>query len=169
MRFEMETNAVQMAREQHWRANRLRVTLRESNQHNARALKRKAREYSGLRCHSLADLAAMGHPYSRKYPRPPHPSHLIHVQSGGFIAKWFARTKVVGDDYRLEFGNASGALAGWLEHGTRKMIPRPIMRVIIQEMRYELQVNNRRAYRSALGLHGAAARSRTRKFLAGLQ
>jgi len=168
MRFDMETNATDMARLQHWRKARLRTTLRESNKFNAKLLKKKALEYSNLRCHSLADLARMGHPYAERDPAPPHWPYLIHVQSGEFRSKWFSRTKVRGDDYLLEFGNSSYK-ADWLEHGTTKMIPRPIMRTIIREMEDELKLNNRRAYRSALGLHGAAARSRVRKYLSGLQ
>lgn len=167
MRFEMTTNAREMGAKQHWRIARLRTTLRESNKYNARLLKKRAREYSNLRCHSLADLRRMGHPYATRDPAPPHWPY-IHTQSGKFLAKWYSRTSARGNDFTIEFGNASGKLAVWLEEGTKKMISRPIMARIIREMRPELQLNNRRAYRSALGLHGAAARSRVRKFLSGL-
>lgn len=169
MQAGMMTNAKDLAAAYHYRAQRMRTTMRESNKHNARMLKRKAREYSGLTCHSLADLRRMGHPYATRAPNPPHPAYMIHIQSGGFRAKWYARTRVRGDDYILEFGNASGELAEWLERGTTKMIPRPIMATIIRETQDEMQMTHRRAYRAALGLHGAAARSRTRKYLSGLQ
>jgi len=164
----MTTNATELGRTNHWRRNRLLVTLHESNKANARILKRGAQEITSLTCHSLADLRRMGHPYATRAPNPPHEVHLIHSHRGAFLRGWYSRTTRHGDDFVINFGNQQTELLMWLETGTVKMIRRGPMTWIVKEKTPELQLNNRRAYRSALGLHGAAARSRARKYVSGL-
>lgn len=165
MRFDVTTNAAELARQNHWRASRVLTTLHEAAKHNARLLKRFARQISGLTCHSLEDLRRMGHPYAKQRPRPPHPVYEIHTHSGGYRRGWFARTKMHNGDSVIEFGNSAEPIAGWLEDGTRKMIARGPVRYTVLHNTDEMQLNNRRAYRSALGLHGAAAASRSAKYL----
>lgn len=165
----METNAADLARRNHWRAQRVRTTLHEANKLNAKLLKQKAREDSSLTDHSLADLARMGHPYAKRAPNPPHPPYMVHRQTGKYIAGFFSRTGQRGDTWFIEFGNNADPVTTWLEGGTKKMIPRRTVAHTLDVMRRELQLNNRRAYQSAIGLHGAAAASRARAYLRGLQ
>jgi hypothetical protein len=78
-----------------------------------------------------------------------------------------------GDNIDLVLGNTARvghwSLLGLLEGGTKLMIARHIMLYVLAARRREMELNNRRAYRSALGLHGAAARSRAAATLAGLK
>ncbi|HUW34650.1 MAG TPA: hypothetical protein VM223_23830 [Planctomycetota bacterium] len=165
MDFKLQSNAKDIAVSNHWRAKRVLTTLRESNKANARLLKKAVREQAGLTDHSLDDLRRMGHPYAKRAPNPPHPPQMIHAQSGGYRRAFFARTSARGNDFFIEFGNTAEPLATWLEYGTKKMIERAPLRYLRMKMAPEMQLNNRRAYRSALGLHGAAARSRARKYM----
>lgn len=165
----METNAADLARQNHWRAQRVRTTLHEANKLNAKLLKQKARENASLTDHSLRDLARMGHPYAKRAPNPPHPPWLIHKQTGKYLAGFYSRTGRRGETWFIEFGNNAEPVAGYLEDGTTKMIARYPVFQVLAEMRSTLQLNNRRAYQSAIGLHGAAAASRARAYLRGLQ
>jgi len=177
--FEWTSNATDLARANHWRAQRVRDTHKASMEHNAAYILAAAQEASGLTDHSLAQLAAMGHPYAKRAPNPPHPPYLIHTQRGNFKARWYARVKRSGDDFTIEVGNTARTRNGLtllplLEKGTKKMIPRPILSQWLMPTHRrsqfvdEMALNNRRAYRSAVALHGAAATSRAGAYLGKL-
>jgi hypothetical protein len=181
LRVEITTNAADLARTNHWRAQRMRDTLKAAQDVNAALLLDAAQVMSGLTDHSLADLAAMGHPYSRRRPNPPHPPHLIHRQRGVFYRNWRSVVKRTGDDFTVTLLNRSRvgrwSLLALLQHGTDKMIPRPILSNVVtsptigapNRLERTMALNNRRAYQAAMGLHGAAATSRAGKYLRGLE
>jgi hypothetical protein len=92
--------------------------------------------------HSLSDLAAMGHPYSRKSPQALHdPNWQVHEQSGKMRRGLTSGT----EDANVSFGKLSAeAYAGInesVEHapyvvfGTSKMIPRDFLHGSLQEVR----------------------------------
>ena len=77
--------------------------------------------------YSLAHLAAMGHPYSRRRPRPPQEPAIINLQSGLFIRGWQ-------DEGQQQQGGTLKTAAvnmapysGYLDKGTRLMIRRPLV------------------------------------------
>ena len=176
--FEWSSNAGELARRNHWRAQRVRSTMQASAKHNADLMLAKAREYSSLTDHSLADLRAMGHPYAKRRPNPPHAPYLIHKQRGNFNRRWYAKTFRRGDDFGFELGNTARtskgrALLPLLQSGTKKMIPRPILTELNPPHRKsdvvrEMELNTRRAYHAAVALHGAAATSRAGAYLSKL-
>jgi len=176
--FEWSTNATDLARRNHWRAQRVRDTLKASVAHNAEVMLAEARKLSGLTDHSLADLARMGHPYAKRRPNPPHPPYMIHKQRGNFYKRWYAKQFRRGDDFGFELGNTARtsrgrALLPLLQNGTRKMIPRPILTQLNpwytkSNVVREMELNTRRAYRAAVALHGAAATSRAGSYLSKL-
>lgn len=176
--FDWSDNAQDIARRNHWRAERLRATMKASTQHNADRMLEEARKLSGLTDHSLADLRRMGHPYAKRAPNPPHNPYLIHKQRGNFQKRWYAKVFHRGDDYGFELGNTARtrnglALLPLLQNGTRKMIPRPILTELNPPHRKsnvvrEMELNTRRAYRAAVALHGAAATSRAGAYLSKL-
>lgn len=166
-------NAKDFAREYHWRAERARMTLQSAAQYNAALLVAKAQEFSSSDCHTLADLRRMGHPYAKRAPNPPHPIYMIHKQRGRFFAAWYSKVVNTPDGVQVILGNTARvrgwSLLGLLDKGTKLMIARLIMPYTLAAVRKEMELNNRRAYRSAVGLHGAAARSRASAYLAGLK
>lgn len=96
--------------------------------------KEKVMEYSSLTDHSLAALKKLGHPYAKRAPAPPHPSHMIHIQSG----KW--RSEFDSSITRSKDGATATVYsnvphARWLEEGTWKMIPRPLFATIMEELK----------------------------------
>ena len=174
--FEWSSNAVDLARVNHWRAQRMRSTMKASTEANANLMLDAAREASSLSDHSLQDLARIGHPYARRRPFPPHPPWLIHTQRGNFLKRWYARTFQRGDDFGFELGNTARTRNGrtllpLLEGGTKKMIPRPILSQWLNpahrksQFVRKMELNNRRAYQAAVALHGAAATSRAGAYL----
>lgn len=175
---EWSNNAVDLARRNHWRAQRVRDTLKASTKHNGDIMLAAAQELSSLTDHSLADLAAMGHPYAVRAPNPPHPPYQIHSQRGNFRRRWYVKTFRRGDDFGFELGNTARtrngkALLPLLEYGTSKMIPRPILTELnpphkTNKLQREMALNTRRGYRSAVALHGAAATSRAGAYLSRL-
>lgn len=174
----METNAKDMARQYHWRAERVRMTLQAAAKTNGELLVNRARALSSFNCHTLRHLRRMGHPYAVRDPRPPHPPYMIHSQSGRFRDRWQSDVVARGDNVEVRLVNRTRtrnkglALLGLLEEGTTKMIPRPIMAEVVRQLTDEMQLNNRRAYRAAVtggNLHGAAARSRAGAYLAGIR
>lgn len=176
--FEWSNNAAELARRNHWRAQRVRDTMKASTQHNADLMLAEARKLSSLTDHSLRDLARMGHPYARRAPNPPHAPYLIHKQRGNFNKRWYAKVFHRGDDFGFELGNTARTRSGkallpLLQGGTNKMIPRPILTELNHPHRKsnivrEMELNTRRAYRAAVALHGAAATSRAGAYLSKL-
>ncbi len=83
-----------------------------------------ARQYS-MGPYSSAQLAAMGHPYSRRNPHPPQDPAIINLQSGEFLAGWETLAQQrAGDALRTAAINTA-PYSGYLDQGTRLMIRRP--------------------------------------------
>jgi len=97
-----------------------------------RRAKNLASRYSGATDHSLAELRRMGHPY-RRGGRGLHTGAFPtwHVQSGGLFMGWQYREFMAGDFMvHAELSN-SATVSNWnlaqlLEHGTQRMIARPL-------------------------------------------
>ncbi len=90
--------------------------------------------------HSLAVLAAMGHPYSRRRPNPPHADPVVHQQTGGYV-RALRVTPPIGlaseiIEGRIDMsGNAAmKTLDGWIQRGTIKMIARPWMAFVMKQV-----------------------------------
>lgn len=70
------------------------IIPKETTKMNARlsaagaVVEKSVKNHASLTDHSLADLAAMGHPYSKRYPADsgPHPDNEVHNQSGTLLA-----------------------------------------------------------------------------------
>lgn len=91
--------------------------------------------------YSLALLAAIGHPYAKANPHPPMHPGIINVQSGVFKRSWqdqeHRRPDYIGFSI---WNNAPHAM--FLEHGTDKMIERPLVELVMLDARpyHEQQV-----------------------------
>jgi hypothetical protein len=77
--------------------------------------------------YTLAQLARMGHPYSRKHPNPPQDPAIINFQTGRFLHSWRVSPVIVHN------GEAVFVVSNPVRHsqylrpwGTRKMIGRPV-------------------------------------------
>jgi len=80
--------------------------------------------------HSSADLRRAGHPYSRRRPRRRRfPPEVINVQTGEFRAAWTQEVGREGRDWVGAVYNTDPKGPG-LEHGTERMIRRPLVRAV---------------------------------------
>lgn len=80
--------------------------------------------------YSLAELAAMDHPYARRHGTPLLDPSIVNDQTGGFRSRW--RSPEI-----IRFGpEVSGRIvndadvADWLQNGTPTMVPRPIAEAV---------------------------------------
>ena len=94
---------------------------------------------------SSRQLAAMGHPYARRRPRPPLPAHIINVQSGRFRRAW--RIAGHGDALRIENTDPKGRR---FRRGTLRMIARPIAVAVAARVRAKRMQRAREAARRGL-------------------
>src|SRR5438105_148810 len=85
---------------------------------------RLAKERLSSGPYRTSQLRQMGHPYSRRRPRPPALPAIINVQTGRFRAGWRIRARLSGSRLTLDVENVSPE-AKFLLHGTRWMIARP--------------------------------------------
>lgn len=85
------------------------------------------REDASLQDHSLDDLAALGHPYSRRFGSDTlHADYLLHQQSGTWLSMLTRAVQDLGN--KIEGRVTAGAwYAFLLEYGTVFMRPRPII------------------------------------------
>jgi hypothetical protein len=90
--------------------------------------------------HSLAVLAAMGHPYATRHPDPPHADPIIHQQTGAYV-RAMRVTPPVGTPGEIIEGRidmngdpAMKQLDRWLQEGTMKMIARPWMKDVMNKV-----------------------------------
>lgn len=84
--------------------------------------------------YSSAALRTMGHPYSRRRPRPPAAPYQINVQSGLFRRSWDVKARFDGETLEVTFDNTA-PYARYLFEGTSRMIPRPIRERVKREMK----------------------------------
>ena len=82
--------------------------------------------------HSLADLAAMGHPYAVRAPNPPHsPEELVHEQMGDLRAGLqVTRPAASHGGISAVLHNVCQPLDTWIQLGTRFMVGRPYIAYI---------------------------------------
>lgn len=92
--------------------------------------------------HTIARLAAMGHPYAKAHPNPPHDLPAIHRQSnvGGYfnalvLIKPIGKgSDIVSGTVQIDPTNtAMVQLDVWLQDGTTMMIARPWMEDVVRE------------------------------------
>ncbi|GAH78443.1 unnamed protein product, partial [marine sediment metagenome] len=70
---------------------------------STKTLNQKVVSNINLTCHSLADLARMGHPYGRKHLNNPHsPYYQVHMQSGAMRGR--LKQEVVSDSREIRGG-----------------------------------------------------------------
>ncbi|MCW3053296.1 MAG: hypothetical protein JWN14_2466 [Chthonomonadales bacterium] len=73
------------------RALQLKLGLRAAERQTILAVQTEAKRLSSGN-YSSATLAKMGHPYSKKRPRPPQDPGIINLQSGNFQRGWRRQT-----------------------------------------------------------------------------
>lgn len=88
----------------------------------------KMLENISLTCHTLQDLKAMGHPYSKENPQAIHqPEWLVHLQSGRLIgAVKIIHDKNANGDQTVDIGidEDEAPYAKYIIFGTSKMVAR---------------------------------------------
>lgn len=109
----------------------------------------KLRQHTTKRCHSLADLRRLGHPYSRRHGKHGRlPGHgywwQIHRQHGQLDKALYMRGRVTGESigfgvsaFRgyidVGFDPAMAEEANYVILGTEKMIARPAPRMVLDK------------------------------------
>lgn len=126
------------------KAREIERRLRSAEEANAREALQLARAYSSGPF-STRTLAAMGHPYARRAPRPPGNPAVINRQTGAFRAAW--RIVKAGDVTRVV---NDSRLAQVFSRGTTVMIRRPIARAVAQAIRQAREKRLRAALRRGL-------------------
>jgi len=107
----------------------------------AKVLRGDIRQNIKLRDHSLKDLAAMGHPYSKRSPRNIHePSWLIHRQSGSLnrSLKIGTSSNKNGRVYKIGFDEGIAPHARFVVLGTSKMVPRDVLGETLKQTKQKL-------------------------------
>lgn len=89
--------------------------------------------------YSSAQLARMGHPYSRRHPNPPQDPGIINIQTGRFISSWRVdQPQVSGNRITSRLRNtapyAKDVTQG-IVNGMWRAINRPIVDRIIRTVR----------------------------------
>lgn len=112
------------------KAEAVQQEARRAEEATAREALQIAQRYSSGPFSTRA-LAAMGHPYARRAPRPPGNPALVNRQSGRFRASW----RVVRSGNRLRLVNDAPYARYFNDRGTRLMIRRPITRAVGQAIR----------------------------------
>ncbi len=112
----------------------------------------KAREYTSLTDHSLADLARLGHPYARRFaPNYLHPDYLVHQQSG-MLTSGLRKDAIV----EAPEGVIRGVVRNvtwydpYVQLGTYKMRPRPYMAQVRIDTEGEIKSAAANALRDAV-------------------
>lgn len=126
------------------KAKEIERRVRAAEAESAKEALAIARAYSSG-SFSTRELAAMGHPYARRAPRPPGNPAVINVQTGEFRAAW--RVVRAGDVTRLV---NDSKLAPLFSRGTTVMIRRPIARAVAQAIRQAREKRLRAAVRAGL-------------------
>jgi hypothetical protein len=100
--------------------------------------------------YSAAALAAMGHPYSRRRPRPPLDPAVINVQTGRFLGSWsWELPQARGGDLTTTVRN-NDPKADELATGTSRMIARPLPEKVLGENERAITAEFERAMERAL-------------------
>lgn len=119
---------------------------------STKVLFRKVSDNISLTCHSLADLARMGHPYARAHLNNPHsPYYQVHMQSGAMRGR--LKQEVVSDSREIRGGvgytqedeqslKAPGSKYSYLRciiFGTEHMTDRDFLNGSLSEIKDEVQ------------------------------
>ena len=104
----------------------------------AKLLEEKIQENVSLEDHSLADLAALDHPYSSEHPKILHdPSYQVHVQDGDLRDA----VKVVGVNqylFRVGVDETKAPHVVDVIFGTRDMVARDFLTSSFHEVEQEM-------------------------------
>lgn len=98
-----------------------------------------------------ATLAAMGHPYAQRHPRPLQDAAIINAQTGAFKAAW----TTVSFNWAMGTQSITGMLVNPISYagymwGTRIMIPRGIIYKVKREIEPIRIANIERAIERAM-------------------
>lgn len=143
----MRVNIAQAADALRKKAEALQQQVRAAEDASAREALSIARTYSSGPFSTRA-LAAMGHPYARRAPRPPGNPAVVNRQSGRFRAAW----RIVRSGDRIRLVNDAPYARYFNDRGTRLMIRRPITRAVAQAIRRSRERRLRGAAQLALDL-----------------
>lgn len=116
--------------------------LAQAERDNIALAKSIAKSYS-QGPYSSAQLASMGHPYSRRAPRPPMPSGFINVQrSRRFVRSFSTVQRGRHNNNRIvtELNNNSPEWQ-YLKYGTRYMIKRPLGELVLGAVHVKRDLN----------------------------
>lgn len=113
--------------------------LREAAEQAGKHLQGEALNMASLTCHSLDELAALGHPYSTAYPTDSfvHKDELVHIQSGDLFAN-IERVVSVDDERVIVAVGVHEARVPYIKYlidGTWKMRPRDFLGHAFQKTR----------------------------------
>lgn len=125
MRPVIVTNAGNLSGRMKAQSEKYVQEVREAQVQNAKLVMEKAKQFSQRQFFSSAQLAKMGHPYSKVAPMPPMKEYIINRQSGTFYASWQMRVLKNAEGIYASVYNT----APWARYmvGTKKMIARPIL------------------------------------------
>lgn len=105
-------------------------------------LEKTIRENISKTCHSLKQLADMGHPYSFLNPNNPHPEkpYIVHRQTGQLLSSLRSGTRVTGRGVEAWVGidESVAPYARCLIEGTPRMISRDFLSESREEVRGEI-------------------------------
>lgn len=109
--------------------NHLRLSVNQAT----KELRSTVDEHIELTCHSLADLADLGHPYSTRFPEDSfvHPDDYLHIQSGHLHAnvESISEVNTSNNTAVAAVGVSENKVPyiGYLIDGTSKMRPRDFL------------------------------------------
>lgn len=136
-----------------------KAILKETKRNVERIVRRRVEEeaihLSSLSDHSLADLAAMGHPYARRHGADsgPHGDQFIHHQT---IATGLAFVDMFKSSVEITDGGVTFVLRNeaphwqYLRDGTSKMRPRPLHVELADRIRTDIVPEFAEAQKQAL-------------------
>ena len=106
------------------------------------------RKASGVEHFTLGELARMGHPYSKRRPRPPMFAGIISRHRGLFYAAW--ETTTLNGAYRIVSKIRNRSAVAKFMRGTSRMIARPVWEKVIAGVQAQRYDRVRRAVKGAL-------------------
>lgn len=83
---------------------------------------------------SLAQLAAMDHPYATRHAAPTLPPQIINQQSGSFKRSWYTQLGNWNGDSMISKIANTDPVGVYLDQGTQKMVQRPIRKEIEKQI-----------------------------------
>jgi hypothetical protein len=115
-------------------------------------LKEAIKKNISLSDHSLADLAALGHPYAANAPQHIHdPDYQVHTQGGGMLSGLFSGTEALSISGGTAVASAYSGIDEAINYaifvllGTSKMIPRDFLSGSLEEIRTQVFETLRRS------------------------